>query len=182
MIDPPPFVRLLEAIKQTGLAVDFEDAAGVAGVKVRHRRNRNSHMGDMPCIAIEMIEDRVADEDAINLTAWEKLRHLFVRLTADFELPPEEIDPDPGDPDGEVTEGPDPTGQLAGARMLAAMFQAMKDPDSPIAQLTDYIQGSDWSPDIDSKEDKGRLELITKVVYRVREDDENVLLAAGENA
>lgn len=168
MIDTPPHIQLLAAIKTTLEAVDYQADAGVAGVKIRHRRNRYSWDSERPCVSIVFVHDVIPDDAALELNAWEKQRQLTVDLVVDLDLPPEDSDEDP-------------TGNLALSLVAAASLRAMKDPASPIAQLSDYISGHDIEPSEDSKPDKGRLSLTSIVLYRVRSDDENVLLAEGVN-
>lgn len=179
MIDTPPVIRLLEAIKATAETVDYLDKAGVPGVRVRHRRNRHSKPGELPCVAVRYVDDDGPDEDQLDLTSWERVRTLTVDLVYDLKLAPEkaDIDADPETPGVEV----DPTGNLQLARMDAATLEALKTPGSPIRVLSDYISTKSLSPDEDSTTDQGRLVRTIIVLYRVSADDENVLLAEGMN-
>lgn len=180
MIDIPPPIRLLEAIKQTLEPVDYLNRAGLAGVRIRHRRNRNTKAGERPCIAIAFVDDDGPDDDQLDLTCGERQRSLTVDLIADVDLAPEkaDIDQDPATPGVEI----DPTGNLVPSRLLAAAIEALKTPGSAIDVLSDYISVKSLSPDEDSQADYGRLVRTIIVLYRVRSDDENVLLAEGMNA
>lgn len=61
------------------------------------------------------------------------------------------------------------------------MMIALRDEDGPLRQLCDWVIDGDENPDDDSQPDEGRLVKPISVVYRVRTDDPNRLLAPGEN-
>lgn len=164
-----PVTLLLEAIKATLDQVDYQAEAGIAGVTVRHRRNRFSIDSELPCIAIQWISDEIVDEETPYLTAWEKTRGLTVDLVIDSLIDDEE-------------SGLDPTANQALLNLAAASIRALKKDDSPLGALSETRSLRDMAADEDSKEDKGRLVATLFVVYRVRVDDETVLLAEGINA
>lgn len=165
----PPVILLLDAIRSTLDLVDYQAAAGVAGVTVRHRRNRFTNDSELPCIAIAWVSDEVIDEEASFLTAYEKTRGLTVDLVVDSLIADEESEADP-------------TANLALTSLVAASVTALQDKESPIGLISETVSLRDMAPDEDSKPDKGRLVATLFVVYRVRVDDESILLAEGINA
>lgn len=168
MIETPPHIILLEAIKATGEAVDFATDAGVPDVLVRHRRFRDAVESEKPCVSIEFVDDGVLDEAAIDLNAWETVRVLTITLHADADISAE-------------VGGDDPTGSLKLSLMLAAFMAALQAEDSPMREVCDRVSQRDINPDEQSKPTTARLSLTALVLYRVRSDNPNVLLAEGVN-
>jgi len=169
MISTPPPIILLEAIKLTLADVDYEFAANIAGVTVRHARNRKPVRAERPALSIIWTGDdpRPGDEQFRN--AWEAVRELNFDLQTDVDLPSD-------------TQELDDTGWLYLTSMLAAAMEALCAPDSPLRALCDDIIPGSLEPDEKSDADNGRLVRSATVLYRVRTDDQNVLLAAGVDA
>lgn len=165
MVEDPPYIRLLEALKATIDPVDYEAEAGIEDVNTRHQRHRYAADEEKPALSVRFTND-VPRGDDLDHNQWETLRELAADLVADVKLPPED-------------SAEDPTGLLTGARLLAAAMKAVRDPSSPIALLCDRVILGVIGGDEDSNYDVGRLVCGVTVVYRVRSDDENQLLAQG---
>lgn len=167
IIDKAPHIRILEALVATLELVNFEDRAGVVGVTIRHTRNRYPTSSEKPCISVRWLgnEDQ-ADEQYAN--AWERYKLCNIDLVADAAIEAE---------DSQVDE----TGWDRLSRMLAAAFEKLREEGTPLYDLMNWVQDRDTDPDEDSKPDEGRLVQAISVLYRVRTDQPNVLLAQGEN-
>ena len=166
MLPDAPHILLLMAIKETALAVDFLEDAGVAEtVTIRHARNRKPVRSEKPCISILLVSDDPRP-DELQRNMWETTRELVFDLQGDMDLETEDSDADP-------------TGLGKLSKMLAAASRAIRDEASPLGQLCDYVTAGTVAPDEKSQADEGRLVKGMSVLYRVRSDDENVLLARG---
>lgn len=165
MINPEPFDRLLDAIVATGDTVDWLTQTGQDSVTARHGRNRYADEEEKPCVSVVFVGDEPAGDD-LDHNAWETVRELQIDLVVDAALDPE---------DGNL----DPTGYRRLSRIAAAFIKAMRTPGSPIDLLSDWVRQAGIAPDDRSTSDQGRLVSSVIVVYRVRTDDENVLLAQG---
>lgn len=170
MIETPPHIKLLMKIEEMINLVDFETAAGIGQpMQVRHSRNRKPARSERPLLSIIFVADDVRPDD-VNRNAWEVVREMTVDLQVDLDLDTE-------------TSFEDPTGLLYLSMCLAAATNALKDPEQPV-----FLQGKcDWinvgsiDPEERSTPDVGRMTRALSVLYRVRSDDANVLLADGEN-
>lgn len=169
MIRTPPPILLLEAIKLTLIDVDYEFAANIPGVTIRHARNRNAVRAERPALSIIWTGDDPRPGDELFRNAWETVREFSFDLQTDVDLPSD-------------TEGLDDTGWLYLTSMLAAAMEALCDPESPLRKLCDDVVPGSLDPDEKSDADNGRLVRSATVLYRVRTDDQNVLLAAGVDA
>lgn len=168
MVNDEPFEFLLEKALESIAAVDFLDRAGIAPVTVRHWRNRHSTPSEGTAVSLRFVGDDPRQDD-INLNSWETTRELELDIVVDMEL------------DTEIS-GIDPTGWKKLGRVAAAAAAALQDPASPLRQWCDWVTPGRNDPDEKSTADNGRLVKAATVLYRVRSDDSNVLLAAGENA
>lgn len=166
MITTPPFVRLLEAIGIDLGTCNYQADTGIAAVGTRHVRNRSTTAEERPCVAVRFDGDERSDDDE-NRNAWEAVRWLHFALVADVVLDTEDA-------------GTDDTAQKKLAMLLAASVKWLRREGSAIGALSDWIIPGAFDPDENSQPDQGRLVLQLTVVYRVRTDDENVLLAQGE--
>lgn len=168
LIDTPPHIRLLEAAKTALEGVDFNDRAGMAMTTVRHARNRRPLESELPCISIRWIGNEDHNPDDQYKTAGERVRRCNIDLEIELKIPDEE-------------SGQDSTAWLLLGRVGAAAFEAINDEDGALRQLCDWVTDVEDQPDEDSKPDEGRLVKAIYVVYRVRSEAPNVLLAVGEN-
>ena len=169
MRQPAPHVRILLAIADVGRSVDYLEEAGIAEpVTIRHARNRKPVRSERPCITIIMTGDEPRP-DEMQRNDWETTREMTFDLQADMELPTEVSDEDP-------------TGLGDISLFLAAMVYAIRAPGNPLLQLVDWVMPGKLDPNDDSPSDDGRMTRGLSVVYRVRSDDENELLAAGEQS
>lgn len=168
MIQQEPFVKLLGYAKASLDLVDWEVETGIAGVKPRHFRNRNTTSEERPGVALRFDHDLPQQEGEVpNHNTWEKVRELALSIVVDVDLDSEESEEDP-------------TGFDKPSRIAAVAMKALRDPTKPFAQKVDWSRQDSIDPDEDSTPDKGRLVYAVIVLYRVRSDDENVLLAQGE--
>lgn len=169
MIEKPPFTKLLEFADQSLELVDFAAETGIAGVTHRHFRNRNISEDERWCVALRFEHDGPQQDGEVqDRNAWEKCRELTLSLVVEGNLQTED-------------SGLDPTGLAQLGMIAAAAFRGLRDPAGPLAQKCDWMRLGDIDPDDESTPDEGRLVYAVIVLYRVRSDDENVLLALGEN-
>jgi hypothetical protein len=165
MIATPPHILLLEAALVDLRAVDWTADTGLEHVMSRHQRNRSASSEEKPCVGLVFISDQAGGGD-IDHNAWETNRSMTCELVADAFLDAE---------DSEL----DPTGLLRLSRMNAAAFRAIATDGSNLRQLCDWVIQSDISTGDNSHADEGRLVTGFSVVYRVKTDDPNTLLAQG---
>lgn len=170
MIDLPPPVRILLKMAELGRGADYSQAIPAAGrpVTVRHARNRKPVRGEKPAISLILVSDEPQpDEQDRNL--WEAVREMVVDVQVDADLDKED-------------SGLDETGLGALMLMVAIFVASLRGPDQTwIAGMVDAVQIGSLEPDDRSTPDDGRMTRALTVLYRVRSDDENVLLAAGVN-
>lgn len=172
MMDFPPHIRLLLKLQQLGQAVDYQDRAGIPGVvTIRHARNRNAVRAEKPAMSLILVsdDDRPNEEEGRN--DFEQVREMVVDLQADLELPTE-------------VSRSDVTGLGYLSLFVAAFVGGLRDPDQPnrwLDGLCDWLRVGALEPDDRSTPEDGRMTRAIHVVYRVRTDDPNVLLADGEN-
>jgi hypothetical protein len=164
LIPEAPFVRIELAIVAALEAVDWEDRTGIAGITVRHGRNRYPTPEEKPCVSVIWN----GDEDEMDVTSDEKALRGLWDLQFDKDLADEE-------------SATDPTGWSELGRMSAAAYEAIADPAGPLANLVWYVRPGNHAPSDDSTPDDGRLVRGIFVVYRVGMDEPNVLFAPGEN-
>lgn len=170
-ISTPPHIQLLlaAAASMDPAVVDYAALTGItAPVTIRHAFNRKPVLSEKPCISLIMVGDDNRNDD-IDLNAWETARVLDFDMQADMDTFTEDT-------------GLDPTGLGQISSMLAAAVAAMRAPGSPLSVLCDWITVGALGPDDKSQSENVRLVRAASVLYRVRSDDENVLLAAGVNA
>jgi hypothetical protein len=170
MIGQAPHITLALAIEAAGNAVDYLGRAGIAGnVTIRHARNRKPVRAEKPCMSIIIVSDDYQPDEA-DRNDWEQVRELIVDLQADLDLDTED-------------SGDDPTGLDKLSRFVAAFVAGLKDPEMPtyLGGLCDWIRVGALEPDDRSTPDDGRMTRAIHVLYRVRSDDANVLLAQGVN-
>lgn len=168
MIADAPYVRLLLAAAQTLEATNLNDAGIAAGVlvTVRHARSRKVMKGERPGISIVFVGDDPTGAEDLNND--ETQREMVFDLQCDVEMETE-------------VSGEDPTGLGLLSRLAAVATRALRDDASPLRALCDFVTPGSVDPDDENRGDEGRLVRRLSVLYRVRSDDENVLLAAGEN-
>ena len=175
MADPvTPRARILERIK--GLlenpANDLAGISGVAGITVRHTRNRWANSEEKPAISIRMVSDEVETE--AYATQWEKLNYLGVDLQIDARLQTEDSELD--------QTGLDRLGAMANAALVILLDEDATDADgNHLRALCDRIVDEGVQPDEDSEADEGRFIHRIVVIYRTKISDPNFLLAEGEN-
>lgn len=172
MILPAPHIRLLVAAYQTLEPIDWLTDTGVDGLTLRHMRHRFSTSSEKPCLSLRWTGNNDPGTRGEYLNAWERPREMGLDLIIDMALPTE-------------LSGDDPTGWEKHSRIAAramTAFQTQGDANFLYPLLCDWIVAGDDSPDEDSKPDDARLVKSLSVLYRVRVDDENVLLAQGVNA
>jgi hypothetical protein len=169
LVQIPPHIRLMTAIHDAIAAVDFQDRAGLsASLKVQFSRNRNATRQEKPSLLIVFVGDDPRTGDEQDHNAWETVRELVVDLQVDLDLNSE-------------NSGIDPTGLLFLSNTIAAAVSSLRDPIEPIylGGLCDYIMAGSIDPEERSQPDIGRMTRALTVLYRVRSDDPNILLAAG---
>ncbi len=173
MIPTPPPIVILREMKRLGLLADFTQAGVTsAPVTVRHARNRDPAKGEIPSVTLILVsDDPRQDEQDHNMD--ERTREMVVDVQIDLVLANEE-------------SGDDDTGLLALMLVLAVFVQALRTGDpagpNPIVWVSGLVQDlfvDSLAPDDRSTPDDGRMTRALRVLYRVRSDDENVLLAAG---
>lgn len=169
MIANPPYILLLEAVKADLDGADWLGETGLPTVHRRHQRHRLLDQQERPGIEVVFVDDDAVDDQALQLNAWEQQRAMTIDLSADADLEPED-------------SGQDPTGWLRLSRICATGFSAIKRDGSATRRLADYVSLRSVNPSEESDPDQGRLAYTLVVLYRVRSDDENVLLAEGVNA
>lgn len=164
-----PQVKILLAMKEDGEAVDYADQAGI-GDLVTHqfKRKHGPVRGDMPCHTMIFVGDGSVPGET-GLTAHESVRQMTVDVQTDIEL-------------DTVESGADPTGLETLLRTQAAFFAALRDPTSRTMQCVDWVIMGDVEPEDRAQPEDGRVTRSLVLQYRVSSTDENVLLAAGENA
>jgi hypothetical protein len=165
MIATPPHILLLEAALSDLRLVDWTDETGLEQVSTRHQRNRAASHEEKPCVGLLFINDELGGGD-LDHNTWETNRTLTIELVADAQLDTE---------DSEL----DPTGLLRLSRLNAAAVRALMDEASALRQLCDFVGQTDILPGDNSHSDEGRLVTGLSVVYRVKTDDPNTLLARG---
>lgn len=169
-VDVPPHLKLLAEMSNMIGVVDFQVQAGISRpMQIRHSRNRKPLRSERPLLSIIFVGDDVRPDD-VNRNAWEVVREMTVDLQVDLDL------------DTEVSFA-DPTGLLYLSLCLAAAIKSLKHPEQPIFLngKCDWINVGSIDPEERSTPDVGRMTRALSVLYRVRSDDANVLLAAGEN-
>jgi len=166
----PPHIKLLIAIENALLTVDFAVQAGISRpLTIRHSRSRAPVRAERPALSIIFVgDDPRPDEQDRN--DWEQVRELTVDLQVDLDLETE-------------NRFQDRTGLLYLSLVQAVAVKALKEPDMPVflGGLCDWISVGSIDPEERSQPDIGRMTRALTVLYRVRSDDANVLLAAGEN-
>jgi hypothetical protein len=170
VIATPPHIRLLLAIEEFASLVDYEDAAGIdKPLTIRHSRSRKPVRSEKPAATIIFVGDDPQQAE-MQRNSWETVRELVVDIQVDLELDTE-------------NSGVDPTGLLYLSLVVAAFVKSLKDPDQPVflGGMCDWISIRSIDPEERSQPDDGRMTRALTVLYRVRSDDANVLLAAGEN-
>lgn len=171
MIGTPPVIQLLRAMDAAGSAAIFPEQALSGGtMTIRHARNRKPVRSEKPCITLILVDDDRQQAD-VDRNEWETVREMTVDLQCDLSLSTED-------------SGRDPTGLEALLLVLGTFLAALRDPDQPnlcLGGLCDDITVGAIDPDEDSTPDEGRMTRRVTVLYRVRTDDPNVLLAAGAN-
>lgn len=168
--DIPPHLILLAEMGNLIGAVDYEVQAGLAKpLTVRHSRNRKPAKSERPLLSIIFVGDDLRPDD-VDRNTWEEVRELSVDLQVDLDLETE-------------TSFADPTGLLYLSLVLAAAVKSLKDAEQPVflGGLCDWIRVGSIDPEERSTPDVGRMTRALTVIYRVRSDDANVLLASGEN-
>lgn len=154
---------------------DLAGLSGVAGIKVRHTRNRYSNAEEKPCISLRVVSDEPRAEDQWH-THLEKVCELAIDMQVDADLQTEDSELDP--------TGLDRLGAIANA---ALQILRQKDPPAADAEghhlyeVCDSIIDLGVQPDEDSESDEGRFIHRIVVLYRTDIDDPNMLLAEGEN-
>ena len=166
----PPHLILLAEMGNRISAIDYQVEAGLqAPLTVRHSRNRKPTRKERPLLSIIFVGDDLRPDD-VDRNAWEEVREMTVDLQVDLDLDNE-------------TSFNDPTGLLYLSLVLAAALRSLKDPVQPVflSGKCDWIRVGSIDPEERSTPDVGRMTRALTVVYRVRSDDQNVLLAQGEN-
>lgn len=168
-METPPHIKLLLAIETAINTVNFAVDAGVAGMQVRHSRNRKPARSERPLLSIIFVSDDPRP-DELDRNSWEVVREMIVDLQVDLDLSTEASDADP-------------TGLLYLSLCLAAAIKSLKHPDQPLylGGKCDWINAGSIDPEERSTPDVGRMTRALSVLYRVRSDDANVLLGLGEN-
>lgn len=167
MISPSPLIRLLTAAHADIRAADYVLGAELTDVTVRHENNRypteDERLGG--CISIALKADSARSDDADHCYG-EMVREATFELVGDIDVDPVA----------------DPTGLLRVMRMLTIAANALRADDSEIRKLCDWVNSPEIDPDERATSEEGRLVYAVTVVYRVKTDDLNVLLAPGVNA
>lgn len=168
--DIPPHLILLAEMGNLIGGVNYQVQAGLSkSLTVRHSRNRKPARSERPLLSIIFVGDDERPDD-VDRNAWESVREMTVDLQVDLDLDTE-------------TSYFDPTGLLYLSLVLAAALKSLKDPEQPIFLngKCDWIRVGSIDPEERSTPDVGRMTRALTVIYRVRSDDANVLLASGEN-
>lgn len=169
LLPVPPFIRLLEAaLASLVLVEDWVETTGVDVNTVRHARDRQPTRSEGKTVSLDWVGNEDTDIDEIQKNAQEKQKRCMIDITIDLKRRTE-------------SSAEDPTGWLDHGRVAARVLMALRDEDGPLMQLCDWVIDGEEDPDEDSKPDEGRLVKRISVVYRVRADDPNHLLAMGEN-
>lgn len=166
----PPHLKLLAAMHNAASSVDYVVQCGLSEpVNIRHSRNRKTVTKERPALTFIFVGDETRPDD-VDRNAWEQVREMTVDIQCDIDLETE-------------TSFNDPTGLLYLSLVLAAAIKSFKDPEQPIflGGLCDWISVGSIDPEDRSQPDYGRMTRAITVIYRVRSDDANVLLSAGEN-
>ena len=166
MIAKAPHVRLLEKALEVITGLEYEDEAGVAIATVRHRRNRGPNRQERNSIILGFVGDDFQEDDR-NRSMAETVRLLTFTLQADIELPTE-------------ISNEDPTGLGQASAALRVARAALTAEDGELLEMCDDITNGSYDPSDDAQPDEGRLVRTGVVVYRVRTDDPNELLARSE--
>jgi hypothetical protein len=166
--DPPPVV-LLMLMQARGAAADYTKAGVTNPVTVRHARNRGPVRAEKPAVTLILVSDE-PQPDEQDRNAWEVVREMVVDVQVDIDLAAED-------------SGDDPTGLRVLMKTLAVFVRSLRDPEIAtwLGGMCDWIRLGALDPDDRSTPDEGRMTRALRVLYRVRSDDENVLLAAGVN-
>jgi hypothetical protein len=170
MIEMPPPIQLLMEMARRGRLADYTQAGIVSkAVTVRHARNRKPALGEVPSISLILVSDEPQPTEG-QLTEWEIVREMVVDVQADVQLAIEDT-------------GEDETGLSLLMLTIAVFVKSLKDPENAswLGGLCDWISIGALEPDDRSTPDEGRMTRALTVLYRVRSDDENVLLSAGVN-
>lgn len=163
-----PDVILLEAGLSALQSNDWADLTGLEDpVTCRHYRQRRSNSVDeRPGLALQFLSCAPPEEDTPQISHDEKLMQMDLNLIAEWDVKIE-------------STGDDPTGLEDGNRLLAGGVMALRDRTKAFAPLVHEIVVGLKELDETTQADKGRLTLAVSVLYRVRSDDENVLLSMG---
>lgn len=168
MIALPPPVAILLKMAELGRMADYSQAVGGATVTIRHSRNRKPVRAEVPAVTLILVSDEPR-QDELDRNDWERVREMVIDVQVDTHLAAE---------DTMIDE----TG-LAVPMILVALFVAsLRGPNQTwISEMVDDVRVGSLEPDDRSTPDEGRMTRALTVLYRVRSDDENVLLAAGVN-
>jgi hypothetical protein len=160
-----PHIQILKAARAATGGADFASCGLPVGavVKARHARNRKPVRGERPAVTLIMVTDEPTPVD-LNLNQNEYQRRLTIDLQADVEL------------DTELS-GDDETALEVLSAMLLTAVDAIR--AGLVDVVCDWIELGAYDPEDRATPDDGRLVLEMIVVYRVRQDDEKVLLAPG---
>ncbi len=169
MIALPPPIRILREMAAMGRLADYAQAGIISDpMTVRHARNRDPVRGEVPCISLILVDDD-AVQDEQDRNEWESVRSMTVDVQVDLVLANED-------------SGDDDTGMGVLMMVVAVFVDSLRGPDQIwINGLVDFVRVGALEPDDRSTPDDGRMTRALRVLYRVRSDDENVLLAAGVN-
>lgn len=175
-----PRILILKALKQT-LQSQVPLVGGVPLYKVRHHRNRETTLEEMPCVAIRYIADDVPgvtrglDEPGA-LSLAESAMQLNVELIVDAPLAAESDRETAGDPD----DGEDDTGLEFASEIvekcLNALFTKGEEVNTMGGVIWDVIyDGSGDNEDVGTPDNVRLAERLT-LVYRVRAEAPQELL------
>lgn len=166
LLEASPEVILLRAAVDQIKTVDWPGLTGLAAVTVRHGRFRGFNGGERPGIALRYIGSGPLDPEQQVLSAYETLCQMEISMDVEATLDSEE-------------SGDDETGLLRLSRMATAAVNSLRDPAGLFYPRIHEIFVTEKEADEDSTPDKARLSWKISVLYRVRTDEENVLLGIG---
>lgn len=167
MIATPPPIVLLKKMRALGAVADYTQAGVTSGpVTVRHSRNRSPVRGERPAVTLILVSDEPQPTE-FQHNQWELVREMVVDVQVDLDLASED-------------SGEDETGLEALMLVVAVFVASLRGPDQIwLDGLCDFVNIGALEPDDRSTPDEGRMTRALTVLYRVRADDENQLLAAG---
>jgi hypothetical protein len=171
VISLPPWLRIIEAAVAALDVPDLLVLTEEPRVNVRHHRHRGAAYEELPDLAVRFEEDeeiRDSLEGNSMLSMWEVQRQLTLSLVCETEIATEVSDLDP-------------TGLARPARILAAAKELLRREDGALDLKSDRVIDGPVVLNEQSTPDHVRLVCEIIVLYRVRSDDPNVLLAKGEN-